>query len=176
MILYSYLLDVLKYSVAGIGIVYVAFYIFKPYLDKASNLQVLEFKKAITNQTIPLRLQAYERLVLFVDRINPANLLIRLIGNGYSAAELHSIILNEIRTEYQHNITQQIYVSPQAWAVVKRVKSDTIALVNNIVKTMPESATGLDLGRVMLSHLAKIEEDPYDIATNLIRQDLENIF
>jgi hypothetical protein len=176
MILYNYLLDILKYTVAGIGIVYIAFYIFKPYLDKASNLQLLEFKKAITNQTLPLRLQAYERLVLFVDRINPANLLIRLNGNTYSAAELQSIILNEVRTEYQHNVTQQIYVSAQAWAVVKRVKSDTIAMVNNIVKTLPDNATGLDLGRVMLTHLSKVEEDPYDIATNLIRQDLENIF
>jgi hypothetical protein len=176
MILYSYLLDILKYTLAGIGIIYIAFYIYKPYLDKTSNLQLLELKKAVTNQTLPLRLQAYERLVLFVDRINPANLLIRLNGNGYSAAELQSIILNEVRTEYQHNVTQQIYVSAQAWAVVKRVKSDTIAMVNNIVKGLPENATGLDMGRVMLTHLSKLEEDPYDIATNLIRQDLENIF
>jgi len=176
MILYNYLLDILKYTVAGIGIVYVAFYMLKPYLDKTTALQTLEFKKAIANQTLPLRLQAYERLVLFIDRINPSNMLIRLNGNGYSAAELNSIILNEIRTEYQHNVTQQIYVSTQAWAVVKRVKSDTLALVNNAVKTMPDNATGLDLGKVILTHLSKLEEDPYDIATNLVRQDLENIF
>jgi hypothetical protein len=176
MILYSYLLDILKYTVAGIGIIYIAFYLFKPYLDKAQNLQVLEFKKAISNQTLPLRLQAYERLVLFIDRINPANMLIRLNGNGYTAAELHSVILNEIRTEYQHNVTQQIYVSTQAWAVVKRVKEDTVTLLNNTIKAMPDNATGLDLGKVLLTHLNKLDEDPYDIAANLIRHDLENIF
>ena len=174
--LYSLLFDILKYTLAGIGVVYIAFYLFKPYLDKGQNLQALELKKSISGQTLPLRLQAYERLVLFIDRLNPANLLIRLNGNGYSAAELHSIILNEIRTEYQHNVTQQIYVTAQAWAVVKRTKEDTINLLNNAIKAMPENATGLDYGRVLLTHLSKIEDNPYDIATDLIRKDLEHIF
>jgi hypothetical protein len=176
MILYNYLLDILKYTVAGIGIVYIAFYLFKPYLDKASSLQLFELKKAISSQTLPLRLQAYERLVLFTDRVNPSNLLIRLNGNGYSAAELHTLILADIRSEYQHNVTQQIYVSSQAWAVVKRVKDDTVSLVNNAVKALPENSGGLELGRIILNHLSKLEEDPYEMATNLIKRDLENIF
>jgi hypothetical protein len=176
MILYNLLLDILKYTVAGIGIVYIAFYLFKPYLDKSNNLQLLDLKKSINSQTLPLRLQAYERLVLFTDRINPANLLIRLHGSGYTAAELHSLIVADIRNEYQHNVTQQIYVSDHAWAVTKRVKEDTLSLVNNAVKALPETATGLDLGRFILNHLSRLEENPYDIATNLIRKDLEDLF
>ena len=125
---------------------------------------------------VPLQLQAYERLVLFTDRINPSNLLIRLNGNSYSAAELHSIILNEVRTEYQHNITQQIYVSPQAWAVIRRVKDDTLNLITSAVKGLPEHATGLDLGKVVLTHLSKLEDNPYDIAIDMIRKDLEHLF
>jgi hypothetical protein len=176
MILYDLLLDILKYTVAGIGIVYIAFYLFKPYLDKSNNLQLLDLKKAINSQTLPLRLQAYERLVLFTDRINPSNLLIRLHGTGYTAAELHSLIIAEIRNEYQYNITQQIYVSDRAWAVTKRVKEDTISVVNNGFKALPETATGLDLGKIILNHLSRLEENPYDIATNLIRKDLEDLF
>jgi hypothetical protein len=176
MILYNLLLDILKYTVAGIGIVYIAFYLFRPYLDKSNNLQLLDLKKAINSQTLPLRLQAYERLVLFTDRINPTNLLIRLNGNGYSAAELHSLIVADIRNEYQHNVTQQIYVSDRAWAVTKRIKEDTLSVVNNAVKALPETATGFDLGKIILNHLSRLEENPYDIATNLIRKDLEDLF
>ncbi|WP_374949538.1 hypothetical protein [Mucilaginibacter sp.] len=176
MILYSLLIDVLKYTVAGIGIVYIAFYLFKPYLDRSNNLQLLDLKKAISSQTLPLRLQAYERLILFTDRINPANLLIRMNGNGYTAAELHSLIVAEIRNEYQHNVTQQLYVSDRAWAVTKRVKEDTLSMVNTAIKALPESATGLDLGRIVLNHLSKLEDNPYDIATALIRKDLEELF
>ena len=176
MILYSLITDILKYTVAGIGIVYIAFYLFKPYLDRSNNLQLIDLKKSITSQTLPMRLQAYERLILFTDRINPSNLLIRLNGNSYSAAELHAIIINEVRTEYQHNVTQQIYVSERAWGVIKRIKEDTLSVVNNAVKALPADATGLDLGKMILSHLSRLDDNPYDIATNMIRKDLEDLF
>ena len=176
MVLYSLLTDILKYTVAGIGVVYIAFYLFKPYLDKTQNLQILEFKKAVSSQTLPLRLQAYERLVLFVERVNPANMFVRLAGSGLSAAELHLVIVNEIRNEFQHNVTQQIYVSSRAWAVIKRVKDDTLSVVNSALKALPENAGGLELGKITLTHLSKLEENPYEIAISLIRQDLEDLF
>ncbi|MEO8885677.1 MAG: hypothetical protein ABI367_06410 [Mucilaginibacter sp.] len=172
----SYLLDILKYTVAGIGIVYIAFYLFRPYLDRAESLQLLELKKTMSSQTLPLRLQAYERIVLLIERINPANMLIRLNGPGYSAAELHSIIVAEVRDEFQHNISQQIYISSGAWAVVKRLKDDTLSIVNNAVKALPETATGLDLSKTILTHLHQLEDNPYDMGCSLIRKDLEHLF
>src|SRR5438309_10019778 len=133
----GYLLDILKFTLAGIGTVYAAFYLVKPYLDKAESLQLMDLKKAVSNQTLPLRLQAYERVVLFIERVNPANMLVRLGEPGLSAAELHSIVVTEIRNEFQHNITQQIYVSSRAWTVVTRVKDDTLSVVTNEVKALP---------------------------------------
>ena len=59
----AYLLDILKYTIAGMGVVYIAFYLFKPYLDRNEKLQMLELKKTVSNQTLPLKLQAYERMV-----------------------------------------------------------------------------------------------------------------
>lgn len=108
--IYSFLYEVIKLIIAGIGIICVAFYLFKPYLDNKEKFQLLELKKATGNQTLPLRLQAYERVVLLIDRINPSNLLIRLNAPAYTAAELHSLIIAEVRNEFQHNITQQIHV------------------------------------------------------------------
>src|ERR1700712_1935788 len=102
--LYPYLLDIIKYTIAGLGIVYIAFYLIKPYLERDEKIQLLEFRKTISNQTLPLRLQAYERLVLFIERVNPANMLIRLNAPSYSAQELNSLIVEEMRNEYQHNI------------------------------------------------------------------------
>ena len=176
MTLYPYLLDILKYTMAGMGVVWIAFYLFKPYLDRSENIQLIELKKTISNQTLPLRLQAYERVVLFIERVNPANLLIRLNSTAYPAAELHSLIVTEIRNEYQHNITQQLYVSNRAWAVVKRVKDDTLSIVNNAVKALPENATGLDLSKIILAHLSQLEESPYEIGTSLVKKDMEELF
>ena len=176
MVLYPFLLDILKYTISGLGVVWIAFYLLKPYLDRSEQISMLEFKKTITSQTLPLRLQAYERLVLFIERMNPANMLIRLNGPAYSAIELHSLIVEDIRNEYQHNITQQIYVISRAWAIVKHIKEDTLSAVNNAVKTLPETATGLDLSKTILGYLGRMEENPYDMGSNMLRKDIEELF
>lgn len=172
----QYLLDILKFTIAGTGVIWIAFYLVKPYLDKQNQVQLLELKRSVSSQTLPLRLQAYERVVLFIDRINPANMLIRLNVGGLSVADLHIVIVNEIRTEFQHNVTQQIYVSSRVWAVMKRVKEDTMSLVNNAVKGLPQNATAMELSKTVLIHLSQLEDDPYEIAINLVRQDLEELF
>jgi hypothetical protein len=173
--LYPFLLDILKYTIAGIGVVWVAFYLLKPYLDKQDQMQLLELRKSISSQTLPLRLQAYERTVLFIERINPSNMLIRLKGGDYTAAELHALIVNEIRNEYQHNITQQIYVSLRAWGVVKQLRNDTLNIVTNAVKALPENASGMELSKLILTHLSQLENDPYDVGLSHVRKDLDNI-
>jgi len=173
---YTYLLDIVKYTIAGLGVVWIAFYLIKPYLEKNEKIQLLEFKKSIANQTLPLRLQAYERLILFMERINPENMLVRLNPGNYTAAELHSIIISEIRNEYQHNITQQIYVTSRAWGVTKRVKEDTLNIVGNAIKSLPEGASGLDLGKTILIQLSQLENNPYELGGELIRKDLEDLF
>ena len=176
MIIYALLLDILKYTVAGIGVVWIAFYLFKPFLERNEKLQLLEFKKEINNKTLPLRLQAYERMVLFIDRVNPANLLIRLNGPAYNAHELYSLVVDDIRNEYQHNVTQQLYISPRAWSVIQRLKEDTLGIANSAVKSLPENATGLELSKTILGYLSKLEDNPYEIAASLLRKDLEDLF
>jgi signal transduction histidine kinase len=171
-----YILDILKYTISGVGIIYIAFYMFKPYLDKSEGIQLLELKRTIANQTLPMRLQAYERVVLFIERVNPASMLLRLNGSAETAAELQAIIINEVRNEYQHNVTQQSYVSARVWAVIKRVKEDTLNVITNAVKAMPPDTSALELSKTILVHMSKLEDNPYDMALSLIRQDMEELF
>jgi len=103
-------------------------------------------------------------------------MLVRLNSPGYTAADLHSVVVSEVRNEYQHNITQQIYVSSRAWGIAKRIKEDTINIVSAAIKDLPANATGLDLGRTILIQLSQMENNPYEIGSELIRQDLEQLF
>jgi hypothetical protein len=80
--------------------------------------------------TLPLRLQAYERMCLFLERITPNNLLLRLVPSAISALELQQIILHEIREEYNHNVAQQLYVSTHAWEQIVNAMNETVAIVN----------------------------------------------
>lgn len=173
---YLYVFDVIKYFVAGMCIFGAIYYILKPQQERAEKFQLLEFRKSLNAQTLPLRLQAYERVVLFIERTNPANMLIRLDSTSYSAAELHNIIMSEIRNEYQHNVTQQIYVSSRAWGILRRVKDDTMSIITNAKKGLPDHATGMDLSRVVLTHLSQLENNPYDIALAVVREDMEEFF
>lgn len=174
--LFPLLTDILKYTLSGLGVVWVAFYLAKPYLERNQEAQLVELKKSISQQTLPLKLQAYERVVLFIERVNPANMLIRLNATTYPAAELHTLIVAEIRNEFQHNITQQLYISNRAWSVVKRVKDDTLGIVTAAIKTLPENASGMELSKAILGRLSQLEDNPYDIGASLVKQDLEIYF
>ena len=102
-----------------------------------------------------LQLQAYERLILLTDRIAIPNLIQRVNQSGLSAREMQSLLTHSIRQEFEHNITQQIYVSPEAWDAVRNFKEQNLLIVNQVGSFLPEAATGNDLNRQLLDLLVQ---------------------
>ena len=100
-----------------------------------------------------LQLQAYERLVLLVDRIALPNIIGRVNQPGISAREMQMVLIQTIRQEFDYNITQQIYVSKEAWDAVKNLKEQNILVINQFANTLPPHATGLDLNKLLLEYL-----------------------
>jgi hypothetical protein len=143
--------------------------------DHISAVDNTEIRKD-DNTLLTLRLQAHERLVVFTDRLNPSNLFLRLFRPGISAAELQSVILNEIRQEYQHNVTQQLYVSAENWNVLSKLKEDTLAMINNATAALPPDATGVDLSRKVLEHMAEVQDNPYELTLALIKKDIHQLY
>jgi len=173
----DFILDIIKYSLAGLIVFFTGWFFIKTYLSEKLNFQRMELKRAELQHTLPLRLQAYERTVLFLERVNPSSMLLRLHTPGMSALEMQSLVILDIRAEYQHNISQQIYVSDRAWATVKQVKEDTISMINSAVNALPENASSVDLSRAILTHLANLEtENPYDIALTIVKRDMQSLF
>lgn len=163
--------------VGGVATVSAGYYLVKDDIRTYFRLKFSDQNKEKENGTLlSLRLQAHERLIVFIERINPSNLFIRVHQQGISLAELQVIVLNEIRSEYQHNITQQLYISTATWDVLKKLKDDTIAMVNNGVKSLPADASGVDLSRKVLQHMAGIENNPYDLTLDLIKKDIHQLF
>jgi hypothetical protein len=103
--------------------------------------------------TRQLQLQAYERLILLTDRIALPNLIARVNTPGLSARDMQGLLIQSIRQEYEHNITQQIYVSTEAWGVVRDYKEQNQLIVNQVASFLPEEATGADLNRALLDLL-----------------------
>ena len=98
----------------------------------------------------PLKLQAYERLILLADRIALPNLINRTSQPGLNVREMQNLLVQTIRQEFDHNITQQIYVSPEAWDAIRNLKEQNLLIINQVASYLPEHATGQDLNKSLL--------------------------
>ncbi|SOD20555.1 hypothetical protein [Pedobacter xixiisoli] len=142
------------------------------FLSSRKSVSIPEDKGSL----LALRLQAHERMIIFVDRINPSNLLLRLHQQGIEVEVLQLMAVNEIKTEFQHNITQQLYLEAATWKVIRQLKDDTIAMINNAVKNLTADASGIELSKKVLHHMGEIEENPYELTIGLIKQDIHKLF
>jgi hypothetical protein len=122
-------------------------------LNKKQKVAVTEGGEGYTSR--PLQLQAYERLVMLSERIALPNLISRANQPGLSLKEMQLLLLENIKQEYEYNMTQQIYVSPVAWEAVKNLKEQTMLIVNQVAAAMPPESTGNDLNRVLLDVMMK---------------------
>jgi len=103
-----------------------------------------------TRETRQLQLTAYERFALLAERTKLENLMSSLYQNGYSARDMQQAIIQTIRQEYAHNITQQIYVSSAIWNAIEKMKDQNMFIVNQLAATLPQEATAMDLNKAML--------------------------
>ena len=102
-----------------------------------------------------LQLQAYERLILLTDRIALPNLIQRVNQPGLEARDMQSLLTQAIRQEFEHNITQQMYVSAEAWDAVRNYKEQNLLIVNQVASFLPPEATGVDLNKHLLDLLVQ---------------------
>ena len=103
--------------------------------------------------TVSMQLQAYERLLILVDRIALPHVITRINQPGASAREMQLMLTQNIRSEFDYNITQQIYVSAEAWTAVKNLKEQNLLIINQLANVLPQNATGLDLNKLLLEFL-----------------------
>jgi hypothetical protein len=172
----SSLVQVILYFVPAILVLGACYLLIKKFLDNESKARILELKKGIQRDVLPLRLNAYERLVLFLERISPNNLLVRVNRPGISARTLHSELLTTIRTEYEHNLVQQIYVSASAWEAARRGKDDVIKILNLAMARMNEKSQGMDLAKAIFDIVLKMEVSPVQDAINSVKKEVRQLY
>ncbi len=112
-----------------------------------------EFTHKRDAASVSMQLQAYERLVILVDRIALPHLITRVNQPNLSAREMQLTLTQNIRSEFDYNITQQIYVSSEAWNAVKNLKEQNLLIINQLANVLPPNATGLDLNKLLLEFL-----------------------
>ncbi len=100
---------------------------------------------------LPNRLQAYERIALFLERISPESLIIREQSHATNCLTFHSLLLKTVRTEYEHNVAMQIYLSPQAWKMVQTAREEVIKLINSTARETRPELPSIEMGKTILA-------------------------
>lgn len=107
----------------------IAYFLFKGHIDNEKDRREQELKNNAKKESFPLRLQAYERMTLFLERISPSKLLIRVAPISDNKNDYESLLVNSIEQEFEHNLAQQIYVTDECWQVINTAKNSTIQLI-----------------------------------------------
>ncbi len=115
--------------------------------------KIVQAAAGIKFESMPMQLQAYERLVLLTERIALPNLISRLSQPGISAYEMKIILTENIKHEFEYNSTQQLYVSPVSWDAVRNLKEQNIMVVNQVSGSLPPEASGAELNKKILELL-----------------------
>ena len=169
----EHLIEIVKILVPALIVFFTVYIILKQFFDREQSIRKDELKLKATKEYTPLKMQAYERTVLYMERIDPNNMIIRLHKPGMSAKFLHSEMLKAIREEYIHNMTQQIYISIKAWDGVKTAKEETSKMVNMAMHNLKETATGIDLSTKIFEIIANLEKTPTEMAIAVLKRDFQ---
>ena len=168
--------DLLKIIIPS-GIVFATcYFLVKKFLESDQSKNEAQHKSANAQLITPLRLQAYERMTLFLERISPNNLIMRTYKNGMDARELHIALLKTIRSEYEHNLSQQIYISINAWEMIKIAKEETTKLINLSASKLNESAPGSELSKFIVEAASQIKKLPTQLALEYIKKEIAQNF
>ena len=108
----------------------------------------------INNETLKLKLQAYERFTIYAERSSLKNLVSRTSSSGMTVVDLQIALLDTLRSEYEYNVSQQIYISPEMWKAIGNLKEQNIFIINQIAATLPSEANAIELSKRVLEYVA----------------------
>ncbi len=157
-------------------VLYAVYLVVKSFIVREIELKKLEVRSRSIETILPARMQAYERMTLFLERIQPQNLLIRLTVAGLSAKDFQKILLDEIRNEYNHNASQQVYMSEEVWNQIKNAKEDLIILINEASMRVSAEASSIELSKKIFEMVMDKKVDPIGHALTELKKEIQQLF
>jgi hypothetical protein len=165
--------DVLILSIPLAGILVATYLMLQYFHNKSTYEKGKEIDIQKTKTFFPLQIQAYERVILFLERIDPNNMIIRTHKSGMNAITLHRELLKIVREEYTHNMSQQVFINPKSWKTVLNAKDETIQILNVAINNLSAESSGLDLSAKIFESIASKKISPTENARNLIVKEFQ---
>lgn len=168
--------EILKIALPALIVFLTAYFILRDMLENARKQRDLEFRISNSSKVTPIRLQAYERLAMLLERISPQSLLLRESPHDYTAADYHQHLLSSIRKEFEHNYSQQIYVSPLLWETIRRAREELTGIINKSAEQVENNAPALQLSKKIIENYIEDENQSVVMAMNELKKEIGRLF
>ena len=170
----SRIFDLFLFAIPSIITGIIAYYFFREHTKNEDGRRRFLLKKDMQVNAMPLRLQAYERIALFLERISPSKLLIRIAPNNSNKADYETLLIQSIEQEFEHNLSQQIYISDKCWSIATTAKNATIQLIRK-ASMLEKTDTANKLREVVLTEMME-RRSPSDAALSFIKEEVSDLW
>ena len=170
------MLELFKYTLPALIVFATAYFLIRAMLLREEKKLKLDVFLNNQKTIMPIRLQAYERLIILLERIHPESLIVRENKAEMSNQQLHQVLLTMIRGEFEHNLSQQLYVSPQAWMLIKAAKESLVQLVNSEALQLVPSDSSINLSKAIIESHMQNKKSPLDEAINFLKEEVHSLF
>ena len=157
-------------------VLYAMYLTMKSIMSREAMKATMDYKIETSKAALPNRLQAFERMCLYLERIAPGNMILRLNSASMTVRQLQQVMIGEIREELNHNLSQQIYMSDKSWNIIKNTVEDIIALINTSAEKLDPNAKSVELAKLIFQQMELKEVDPVAIALTEVKSEIRSIF
>lgn len=168
--------NIIQFIVPAAIVFFTAYFFIRKFFDAEERRRYYELKASNQKVALPIRLQAYERLTLLLERLSINSLILRTKKPGMTSAELQGALLSEIRVEFDHNLSQQLYITSHAWSMVVNAKEEIVKLINLSASKLPPNASSMDLSKVIFEKSMSMDKSPIQLAIQYLKKEAQELF
>jgi hypothetical protein len=170
------LFDILFYLVSPCLVLATTYIMLQKFFEREQRMQLFELKRNAQQHTLPLRLQAYERMVLYIERMMFNNLIGRVNHADLTVGQLRLSLINNLRDEYEHNVAQQLYMSSEVWILIKQTKEETIRIIISVAEHLDVNAPSAQLAKGLFEYIINNDYIKHQQTLDAIKTEARHIF
>jgi hypothetical protein len=169
------MVEILKYCIPALCVLLATWLIMRQFYKAEAEKRLWELKRLAQKEISPVRLRAYERLALLLERTTPEHMLLELNLGEMTILQVQQHLVRTIRMEYEHNASQQVYVSEEVWGMVLNSKEQTVVFVNTIAQQLPPESTALDYAKTLITAYATNGDTPNELALQALKKEAQTL-
>ena len=169
------MIEIIKYCLPAICVLLATWLVMHKFYKSEAEKRLWELKRLSQKEISPVRLRAYERLALLLERTTPEHMLTNVNLTEMTILQLQQYIMRTIRLEYEHNLSQQVYVSDAVWQQIISARDQMLAFVNTLAQQVPADASTLDYAKMLITAYSTNGETANERALQALKNEARTL-